>query len=135
MEQLVDWYNDFKAPNPNCMVSLLEAELMMAKNVGKREFPSIKIQLAFEEAITAARQDDMKHMEAFSCERAALHFEAAKLDGYVAEYMRRAHALYDQWNSVAKIIEIEDKYGKLLKISKRRTRPSLPNPTMNNDSR
>jgi hypothetical protein len=123
MEQLVDWYNEFNAPNPNCMVSLLEAELMMAKNVGKREFPSIKIQLAFEEAIAAARQDEMMHLEAFSCERAALHFEAAKLDGYVGEYMRRAHSLYDQWNAVAKMIEIEEKYAKLLKISKPRARP------------
>jgi hypothetical protein len=94
---------------------------MMAINVGKREFPSIKIQLAFEDAITAARRDEMKHLEAFSCERAALHFEAAKLDGYVAEYVRRAHALYDQWDVVAKIIEIEEKYAKLLKITKRRT--------------
>jgi hypothetical protein len=93
---------------------------MMAINVGKREFPSIKIQLAFEDAITAARRDEM-HLEAFSCERAALHFEAAKLDGYVAEYVRRAHALYDQWDVVAKIIEIEEKYAKLLKITKRRT--------------
>jgi predicted ATPase len=123
LEQLVVWYNDFSAPNPNSMISLLEAELMMAQNVGKKEFPAIKIQKAFEEAIKAARTDELKHIEAFCCERAALHFEAASLEGYTAEYMRKAHTLYDQWNALAKVIEIEDKYAKLLKISKKRTRP------------
>ncbi|KAG7343466.1 multi-sensor signal transduction multi-kinase [Nitzschia inconspicua] len=127
-EQLIVWYNDFHAPNPNAMVSLLEAELMMVKNVGRKEFPSIKIQLAFEEAISAARNDEMNHLEAFCCERAALHFEAAKLDGYVAEYMRKAYALYDQWNALAKIIDIEKKYAKLLKLSKQRTRPMATQP-------
>lgn len=132
-EQLVDWYNDFSAPNPNAMVSLLDAELMMAKNVGKKEFPSIKIQLAFEEAISAARDDEMKHLEAFCCERAALHFEAAKLDGYVKEYLRKAIALYDQWNALAKIIDIEDKYADLLKISQQRSRPIAMRPARNQD--
>jgi len=62
----------------------------------------------------------MIHLEAFSCERAALHFENAGLTGFVADYMGQAHALYDQWGALAKIIAIEDKYATLLKISKRR---------------
>ena len=105
------------------MVSLLDAEEMMALNVGKPDLPSIKIKKAFDEAINTAQQDELKHLEAYASERAALHFENAGLDGHCGDYIKKAHFCYDNWNASAKIVAIEEKYGKFLNLKVRRTRP------------
>lgn len=124
--KLIDWYND-GAPNPSAMISLIEAELAMASNVGRRDLPAIRIQKLFDEAISSAQKDEMKHLEALAYERAAIHFKAAQIPGFCSEYIGHAYRCYDQWNALAKVIDVEEKFGKYLKPSHRSERAATSN--------
>lgn len=121
--QLIDWYNQ-GAPNPNAMISLIEAEYTIANNVGKKALPALKIQKAFTASILAAQEDDLQHLEALAYERAGMHFDEACVQSLSCEYLMKAHRLYDQWNAVAKVIDLETRYARKLKIAKRRIRPA-----------
>ena len=119
--KLIDWYNG-GAPNPNAMVSLLEAELVIALKSGK-QLSAMKVQEYYNEAVDAAHDDGAAHLEAFALERVGLHFHATGVDGLSAEYLEKAHTAYDRWGCVAKVIDIETEFAAKLEITTRRQRP------------
>jgi hypothetical protein len=118
--QLVDWFNEGN-PNPGSMISILEAEYLIVKEKGKG-LSSMKVTTAWDEAIEATQLDGFTHLEAWACERVGLHFHETGVDGIAADYLKKAHKAYDKWHGVAKVIDIESKFGDLLKIKKRRQR-------------
>jgi len=120
LDLLTDWYND-GAPNPNAMVSILDAECLISSTTGKN-LSSIKVETAYDDAINSAAEDRCLHFEAFACERAGLYFRDAGAEGSAAKYLSRAHSCYERWHAVAKVIDIESKFADILKISTSRQR-------------
>ena len=120
-EKLVDWYNEGN-PNASTMISILEAEYVCAKEAGSKSLSSLKVQGLYDEAIEAAAKDGVTNLEAFAAERAGLHFHKAGVEKFAADYLAKAHSGYETWNAIAKVIDIEDKFGNMLQISKRRQR-------------
>jgi predicted ATPase len=119
--KLIDWFNE-GSPNPNAMVSILEAELVIANKA--KGLAAMKVQGMYDEAIEAAQNDGATHLEAFALERAGLHFHATGVQGFSAQYLNRAHQAYDRWHAIAKVIDIETEFAEKLKISKRRQSPA-----------
>lgn len=118
---LIDWYNG-GAPNPNAMVSILEAEWVICKEGGKG-LSAMKAQDLFNEAIEAAAADGATHLEAFACELAGLHFLTTGVEGFCSEYLVKSHKAYDRCNYVAKVLDLESKFADKLRISNRRAKP------------
>lgn len=117
--RLIDWYNG-GAPNPNAMVSLLDAEYLVSKEAGKKILATMKVQELYDEAIHAAAKDGSLHLEAFASERAGMYFDITGVDDLAAKYLRRAHKKYDEWKAVAKVIDVEEKFADILHIRHRR---------------
>jgi predicted ATPase len=117
--QLIDWYNG-GAPNPNAMVSLLDAEYLVSKEAGKKVLATMKVQELYDEAIHAAAKDGSLHLEAFASERAGMYFDITGVDDLSARYLRRAHKKYDEWKAIAKVIDVEERFADILHIQHRR---------------
>lgn len=111
--QLIEWYNE-GAPNPNAMVSILEVEYMVAKEGGKTA--TMKAQQLYDDAVHAAVKDGVIHLQAYVCERAGMYFDAIGVDDISGKYLRRAHKMYDNWNALAKVIDIENRYADKLQV-------------------
>ena len=117
---LIDWYNN-GAPNTSAMVSILEAEFLIARETGKG-LAAMKVQEIYDEAIDAASHNGATHLEAFACERAGLHLDEMGADGYSAQYLGRAHKVYDKWHAIAKVIDLETSFADKLQVSQRTQR-------------
>ena len=121
-DMMIDWYND-GAPNPNAMISILEAEWTIAKEAGKG-LSAMKAQELWNEAVEAAVKSGNTNLEAFACERAGMHFLRTGVEGFCADYMIRSHKVYDQCQYIAKVIDLETNHGDLLNITQKRARPA-----------
>eukprot|EP00980_Cylindrotheca_fusiformis_P003529 scaffold783_cov118-Cylindrotheca_fusiformis.AAC.15 len=117
--RLIDWYND-GAPNPNAMISLLDAEYLVSKEAGKKVLATMKVQEFYDEAIHAAAKDGSLHLEAFASERAGMYFDVTGVEDLAARYLRRAHKKYDEWKAGAKVIDVEERFADILHIRHRR---------------
>ena len=121
-DQVLDWYNS-GAPNPNAMSSILEAEYVVQRE-GLKKLPSLRLQMMYDEAIEAARNDGATHLEALACERAGAHFRSMFVHGSCVEYLSQSHKAYDHCHYVGKVIDLETKYSDILQIANRRVRPA-----------
>jgi predicted ATPase len=127
--KLLDWYNA-GAPNPNAMISILEAEWVIAKEAGKG-LSAMKAQELFNEAVEAAAKADNTHLEAFACERAGMHFLRTGVEGHCADYMKKSYKIYDQCHYISKVIDLETNHADLLNITQKRARPASAYSHMN----
>jgi len=115
--QLIDWYNS-GAPNPNAMVSLLDAEYLVNKEAG-RQIAQMKVKGIYDEAIHAAAKEGMLHLEALASERAGMYFNSIGVDDIAARYLRRSHKKYIEWKGFAKVIDVEERFADILHIRHR----------------
>jgi len=116
-DRLLDWYKE-GAINCSVMVSLIDAEFIVADTVAKKPVPTLRIKKFYDDAIAVAREQQLVHMEAFCFERASMRLEAAGAEELSAEYIAKAHQSYFEWNAIAKVDDIEDKHGTKLKLSR-----------------
>jgi len=117
-DRLLDWYNQ-GAVNCSVMVSLIDAEYIVADSLGKKPLPTLRIKRFFDDAIAVAHEQELKHIEAFCFERASMRFEAAGAEDLSAEYIAKARESYLEWNAIAKVDDVEEKHATKFKLAKR----------------
>jgi hypothetical protein len=101
------------------MVSLIDAEYIVADSLGKKPLPTLRIKRFFDDAIAVAQEQELSHIEAFCFERASMRFEAAGAVDLSAEYIAKARESYVEWNAIAKVDDVEEKHATKLKLAKR----------------
>jgi hypothetical protein len=92
----------------------------MAKEAGKKTLSGLKVQKEFKSAIDAAQEEGLLHLEAFAYERAGMYFEQTGNGKLCSEYLMKAHSCYDRWNAVAKVIDLETRFARRLKVGQPR---------------
>jgi len=117
------------------MISLIDAEFIVADPLGKKPLSALRIQKVYDDAIAVARRQELKHIEAFSLERAAMRFETAGAKGLSAAYMAKAHHCYVEWNAIAKVVDIEEKHMTKLKLSRQEKKVGAGYVQQNSDLR
>ena len=100
------------------MVSLIDAEYAVVDSRDKKPLPTLRMKKFYDDAIAVAHEQGLKHIEAFCLERASMRFEAIGADGLCAEYIAKARHSYIEWNAIAKVHDVEEKYASQLKLSK-----------------
>eukprot|EP00535_Pseudo-nitzschia_heimii_P011070 CAMPEP_0197200392 /NCGR_PEP_ID=MMETSP1423-20130617/34370_1 /TAXON_ID=476441 /ORGANISM="Pseudo-nitzschia heimii, Strain UNC1101" /LENGTH=1460 /DNA_ID=CAMNT_0042654271 /DNA_START=91 /DNA_END=4473 /DNA_ORIENTATION=- len=116
-DRLLDWYNEGFV-NFSFMISLIDAEYAATDTGDKKTLPTLRLKKFYDDAIAVAHDQGLKHIEAFCLERASMRFEANGADGLCAEYIAKARHSYIEWNAIAKIHDVEEKYASKLKLSK-----------------
>ncbi len=100
------------------MVSLIDAEFMVSDSAGKKSIPSLRIKKFYDDAIAVAQEQELKHIEAFCLERASMRLDGVGAEELSAEYMSKAHQGYLEWNAIAKVDDVEEKYDAKLDLAK-----------------
>jgi histidine kinase len=97
--------------NVNChhMVLLLRAEEACASCKSQ-----VDVQRAYDEAIKGAGKLGFKHHQALGNEKAGVYFLEQNDTEWASTYLTRARELYVRWGAVAKVRQIEEKFGDLV---------------------
>ena len=111
------WHNEGFV-NFSVMISLVDAEYAVIDAGDKKPLPVLRMKKFYDEAIAVAHEQGLKHLEALCFERASMRFEAVGAEGLCAEYIAKAYHSYVEWNAIAKVDDVQDKFASKLKLSR-----------------
>ena len=100
--------------NVNChhIVLILQAEFLSLSQ--KKDDDTSAVQAAYDKAITVAGKRGFLHDQALGNELAGQYFLKRKDVSWAETYLTRSYELFSQWGAVAKVRQMEQKYGDIL---------------------
>jgi predicted ATPase len=109
IDTLTEWYNN-GATHVDPMIELLKAEQLCA--IHGKGMSALRVRKAYDDAIRAAVEEKLVHLEAMANERAGVHFVSSGVDGWSEVYFLQAHQAYQRWGAFNKVADLERVHGK-----------------------
>ncbi|MDC3962072.1 AAA family ATPase [Polyangium jinanense] len=108
----------------NCPENFGNRAALVGAEIARIEGRLLDAERLYEEAIRSARDNGFVHNEAVAFETAARFYRARGFELFADTYLREARARYLRWGADGKVLELDQRYPRLLE-----TKLSAPNAT------
>ncbi|MDI3288690.1 ATP-binding sensor histidine kinase [Polyangium sp. 15x6] len=108
----------------NCPENFRNRAALVGAEIARIEGRHLEAEQLYEEAIRSARDNGFVHNEAVAYETAARFYRARGFELFADTYLREARARYLRWGADGKVLELDQRYPRLLE-----TKPIAPTTT------